>query len=271
MKASDAEWTSSGFLSSSPSLHIWCPPNRKPSYLSTQQNCNNVGQQEHVRHCFNLLQKNFPSADSAEFSSLTTKIACGRTLLGMLFAKELPVVPAVRSAWRNTAQPKEKGGVVTARRMLHPFHKGLVSSMVHAEGLQEIPMVNAPVVGNKLIHLPAFSRPSVRTRLMANMELEVSVETEAGVGATASQLIKMRYRFVQALLQMLAHAAKNALIQLVPQKGNNGVASARQRRPRYLKELVSLMIPVLELQTVPMKTPPVRAAIKNMCLHAIKQ
>ena len=178
------------------------------------------------------------------------------------------VVPAVLSAWRRTAHPKEKGGAVTARRMLHPFHKGLVSSMVHAEGLQEIPMVNAPVVGNKLIHLPAFSRPSVRTRLMANMELEVSVETEAGVGATALQRIKMRYRFVQqALLQMLAHAAKSVLIQLAPQKEINGVASAKQRHHYCQKGLVSLMVLVPELQTALMTTPLVPAATQNMFRH----
>ena len=59
------------------------------------------------------------------------------------------VVPVVRSAWRRTAHPKEKVGAVTARRLLHPFHKALVSTMDHAEGLQDLPMVNAPVAGNK--------------------------------------------------------------------------------------------------------------------------
>ena len=132
-------------------------------------------------------------------------------------------------------------------------------------------MVNAPVAGNKSTHLPAFSRPSVRTHLMAKMEFEVSVETEAGVGVTALQLIKMRYRFVQALLQMLAHAAKSALIQLARQKGNNGVASARQRLHCCQKGLVSLMVLVPEHQTALMKTPLVPAAIQNMFLHAMKQ
>ena len=106
---------------------------------------------------------------------------------------------------------------------------------------------------------------------MAKMELEVSAETEAGVGATASQLIKMRYRFVQALLQMLAHAVKSVLIQLAPQKGISGVASAKQRHHCCQKGLVSLMVLVPELQTAPMKTPLVPAAIQNMFLHATKR
>ena len=181
------------------------------------------------------------------------------------------VVPAVLSAWRKTAHQKEKGGPVTARRLLHPFHKGLASSTDHAEELQEIPMANAPVVGNKSTHLPAFSRPSVRTRLMANMEFEVSAETEAGGEAIALQLIKMRYRFVQALLQMLAHAVKSVLIQLAPQKEINGVASAKQRHHCCQKGLVSLMVLVLELQTALMMTPLVPAAIQNMFCHATKR
>ena len=181
------------------------------------------------------------------------------------------VVPVVRSAWRKTAHPKEKVGAVTARRLLHPFHKALVSTTDHAEGLQDLLMVNAPVAGNKSTHLPAFSRPSVRTRLMAKMEFEVSVETEAGVGATALQLIKMRYRFVQALLQMLALVAKSVLIQLAPQKGTNGVASANQRHHCCQKGLVSLMVLVPELQTALTKTPLVPAAIQNMFPHATKR
>ena len=107
---------------------------------------------------------------------------------------------------------------------------------------------------------------------MAKMELEVSAETEAGVGATVSQLIKMRYRFVQqALLQMLAHAVKSVLIQLAPQKEINGVASAKQRHHCCQKGLVSLMVLVPELQTAPMKTPLVPAAIQNMFRHATKR
>ena len=106
---------------------------------------------------------------------------------------------------------------------------------------------------------------------MAQMEFEVSVEIEAGVGATASQLIKMRYRFVQALLQMLAHAAKSALIQLAPQKGNNGVALAEQRLHCCRKGLVSLMVLVPEHQTALMKTPLVPAVIQNMFRHATKR
>ena len=105
---------------------------------------------------------------------------------------------------------------------------------------------------------------------MATMEFEVSVETEAGVGATASQLIKMRYRLVQALLQMLAHAAKSVLIQHAPQKEINGAASAKQRHHCYLKVLVSLMVLVPELQTALMKTPLVPAAIQNMFRHVTK-
>ena len=228
--------------------------------------------------------------DSAAFriSSLTTEIAREWTLPGMHFARNyrlLPAVPVVRSAWRRTALPKEKGGAVTTRRLRHPFHKGLASLMALAQGLQDLPMEDVPVVRKKLTHLLASSRPSVRTPSMTNMEFKVSVETGAGVEATASQMILnlMEKLFVQGfplpmkLLQeplqslLVARAAKSVLTQLAPQKGNNGAASARQRRPRCLKELVSLMIPVLELQTVPMKTPPVRAAIKNMCLHAIKQ
>ena len=78
---------------------------------------------------------------------------------------------------------------------------------------------------------------------------------------------------LQELLQSLlvAPAAKSVLTQLAPQRGNNGVASARQRRPCCLKALVSLMILVLELQTALTKTPPVPAAIKNLFLLATKQ
>ena len=119
---------------------------------------------------------------------------------------------------------------------------------------------------------------------MTNMEFEVSVETGAGVEATVSQMILnlMEKQFVQGfqrlmkllqeLLQSLlvAPAAKSVLTQLAPQKGNNGVASARQRRPRCLKVLVSLMGLVLEHRTVLMKTLPVPAAIKSMLLHVIQ-
>ena len=183
----------------------------------------------------------------------------------------MPVVPVVRSAWRKIAHPKEKDGAVTARRLPHPFHKVHASTTDHAEGLQDLPMVNAPVVGNKSTHLPAFSRPSVRTHLMARMEFEVSAETEAGEEATASQMVQMRSQLVQALLQMLAHAAKSVLTQHAPQKGNNGVASVRRKRRCCLKVLVSLTVLVLELQTALMKTPLVPAAIQNMFLRAIKR
>lgn len=229
--------------------------------------------------------------DSAAFriSSLTTEIARGWTLPGMRFARNcrsVPVVPVVQSAGTRTALPKEKGGAVTTRRLSCLFHKGLASMTAHAQGLQDLPMAwNVPVVRKKLTHLLAFSRPSVRTPSMTNMEFEASVETGAGVEATASQMILnlMEKQFVQGfqrlmkllqeLLQSLlvAPAAKSVLTQLAPQKGNNGVASARQRRPRCLKALVSLMVLVLELQTAPMKTPPVPAAIKNMFLHVTKQ
>lgn len=184
----------------------------------------------------------------------------------------MPVVPAVRSAWRRIAHPKEKVGAATAKRLLHPFRKGLASMMAHAEELRDLPMVwNVPVVRNKLTHLLAFSQPSVRTHLMARMEFEVSVETGAGEEATASQMVQMRSRLVQVLMQMLALAVKSVLTQLAPQKGNNGVASVGRKRPCYLKALVSLIIPVLELQTALMKTPLVPAVIQNMFLHAIKQ
>ena len=183
----------------------------------------------------------------------------------------MPVVPAVRSAWRRTALPKEKVGAVTARRLPLPFHKNLASMMVHAEGPQDLLMVNVPVAKNKLNLLPAFSRPSARTRLMARMEFEVSVETGAGAEGTASQMVQMRSQHVQALMQMRALAVKSVLTQLAPQKGNNGAATVRRKRPCCLKALVSLMIPVLELQTALMKTPLVPAAIQNTFLHATKQ
>ena len=211
--------------------------------------------------------------DSAAFSSLTTESAREWILPGMRFARKqlVPVVPAVRSAWRRTALPKEKVGAVTARRLPHPFHKNLASMMVHAEGPQDLLMVNVPVVGNKLSHPLAFSRPSVRTRLMARMEFEDFVETGAGGEATALQMVQMRSQLVQALMLMLALAVKSVLTQLAPRKGTNGAASVGRKHPCCLKALVSLMIPVLELQTALMKTPLVPAAIQNTFLHATKQ
>ena len=119
------------------------------------------------------------------------------------------VVLVVRSAWRKIVHPKEKVGAVTARRLPHPFHKGLASMTVHAEGLQDLPMVNVPVAENKLTHLLVFSQPSVMTPLMAKMEFKVSVVTEAGGEVTASQMVQMRSRHVQALMQMLALAVKS--------------------------------------------------------------
>jgi len=126
--------------------------------------------------------------DSADFSSLTTEIARKQTLPGMRFARKqkVPAAPVVRSAWRKIALQKEKVGAVTTRRLLHPFHKNLASMMVHAEGPQDLLMVNVPVVGNKSNHLLAFSRPSVRTPSMARMEFEDFVETGAGVEARIS-------------------------------------------------------------------------------------
>jgi len=97
------------------------------------------------------------------------------------------------------------------------------------------------------------------------------VETGAGVEGTASQMVQMRSQLVQALMLMLALAVKSVLTQLAPQKGYNGAAIVRRKRPCCLKALVSLMIPVLELQTALMKTPLVPAAIQNMFLHATKQ
>jgi len=157
--------------------------------------------------------------DSAAFSSLTTESAREWTLTGILFVRKqkVPVVLVVQSAWRRTALPKEKAGAVTAKRLLHPFRKGLASMMAHAEELRDLPMVwNVPVAGKKLIHLIAFSQPSVRTSSITKMEFEVSVETEAGVEATASQMVQMRNRLVQALMQMLALAAKSVSTQLAP-------------------------------------------------------
>ena len=228
--------------------------------------------------------------DSAAFriSSSTTEIARKWTLPGMRFAREcrlVPVVPVVLTAWRRAALPKEKGGAVTTRRLRHPFHKGLASLMALAQGLQDLPMEDVPVVRKKLTHLLASSRPSVRTPSMTNMEFKVSVETGAGVEATASQMIlnlmeklfvqgfRRLMKLLQELLQSLlvAPAAKSVLTQLALQKENNGVASVRRKRPCCLKALVSLMIPVLELQTALMKTPLVSAAIQNTFLHAIKQ
>ena len=185
----------------------------------------------------------------------------------------MPVVPVVRSAWRlrRSARPKEKVGAVTAKKMLHPFHRVLASSTVRAERLLALLMVSAPVAGNRSNHLPVFSRPSARSRLLAKMEFEVSAETEAGEEATASPMVQMRSRLVQASMQMLAHAAKNVLIQLVPQKETNGVASAGRRHHCYQRGLVSLMVLVLKLQTAHMRTPPVLAAIQNMFRLATKR
>ena len=185
----------------------------------------------------------------------------------------MPVVPVARSAWRlrRTARPKGKIGAVTAKKLLHPFHKVLACPTAHAERLLDLPTVNAPVAGSKSNHLLAFSRPSVRTHLTARMEFEGSAETEAGGEATASQMVQMIHRLVQALMQILVHAAKSVLIQLVPQKENNAVASAGRRHHCCQKVLVSLMVLVLELQTALMKTPLVPAATQNMFHHATKQ
>ena len=68
-----------------------------------------------------------------------------------------------------------------------------------------------------------------------------------------------------------ALAAKSVLTHLALQKENNGVVSARQRHPCFLKVLAFLMVPVLELQTVHIWTLHVPAAIQNMFLRAIKQ
>ena len=179
----------------------------------------------------------------------------------------MQVVPAVR---RRTAHPREKVGVVTARRLLHLFHKVLVCLTAHAERLLDLPTVNAPVARNKSNHLLAFSRPSVRTHLMAQMEFEGSAETEAGEEETVSQMVQMIHRLVQALIQILVLVAKSVLMQLVPQKENNGVASAGRRHHCCQKVLVSLMVLVLELQTALMKTPLVPAATQNMFHHATK-
>ena len=244
--------------------------------------------QKHVGHSSNHLEINIPYVDSVDFSSLKTEIVQELTPLGMRFARKLwvlLVVPVVRSAWRKIAHPKEKDGAVTARRLPHPFHKARAYTTDHAEGLQDLPMVNAPVVGNKSTHLPAFSRPSVKTRLMARMELKVSVETETGGEATALQMILnlMESQFVhgfhlvlkllQGILQSLlvALVVKSVSTHLAPQKGNNGVASVRRKRRCCLRVLVSLTVLVLELQTALMKTPLVPAAIQNMFLHAIKR
>ena len=115
---------------------------------------------------------------------------------------------------------------------------------------------------------------------MAKMEFEDSAETEAGVEATVSQMIRTLteiWKFVQGFLSLLlkllqailqsllaALVVKSVLIQLAPQKGNNGVASAKQRHHCCQKGLVSLMVLVPELQTALMTTPLVPAAMQNM-------
>ena len=97
-------------------------------------------------------------------------------------------MPVVWNAWIMTVHPKEKVGAVTAWRLLHLFQKVLASPLptVHAKRLLDLPTVNAPVAGNRSNHLPVFSRPSARSRLLAKMEFEVSVETESGEEVTAS-------------------------------------------------------------------------------------
>ena len=176
----------------------------------------------------------------------------------------MQVVPAVR---RRTAHPREKVGVVTARRLLHFFHKVLASPTAHAERLLDLPTVNAPVAGNKSNHLLAFSRPSVRTHLMAHMEFEGSAETEDGGEETASQMVQMIHRLVQALMQILVHAAKSVLIQLVPQKENSGIASAG-RRHHLLPEGACVFDG--SCPQAP-NSPFAPAAIQNMFLHATKR
>ena len=195
------------------------------------------------------------------------------------------VVPAAQSAWRRIAHPKEKSGAVTAKRLLHPFRKGLASMMDHAQGLRDLSSEGVPVAESKSTHLLVFSQTSVRTPSMTDMEFKDFVETGAGVEATALRMIltlmeklfaqgfQRLMKLLQELLQSLlvAPAAKSVLTQLAPQKGNNGAASAKRKHHYCLKALVSLMIPVLELQTVLMKTPLAPAVIQNMFLHAIKQ
>ena len=178
----------------------------------------------------------------------------------------MPVVPVARSAWRlrRTVRLKEKIGAVTAKKLLHPFHKVLACPTAHAERLLDLPMVNAPVAGNKSNHLLAFSRPSVRTHLMAHMEFEVSAETEDGTNGPDD---------TPACPSTDTNSCTCCnLIQLVPQKENSGIASAGRRHHCCQKVLVSLMVLVLKLQTAFMKTPLVPAAIQNMFfeLHATK-
>ena len=63
--------------------------------------------------------------------------------------------------------------------------------------------MNAVVVRKKLTQLLVFSQPSVSTRsagkldLAAKMDFEVSAETGAGVGATASPTVQMEDQSVQ--------------------------------------------------------------------------
>ena len=101
-------------------------------------------------------------------------------------------VSVVRSAWRRTAHPKEKGGAVTARRLWTLSHKDLASLTVNVQGIQDLLIrVNAPAVRKRSTLPLAFSQPSVRTPLVANMEFKVSVDTQSGREATASQLERM--------------------------------------------------------------------------------
>ena len=87
--------------------------------------------------------------------------------------------------------------------------------MAPALGHQDLLWVNAVVVRKKLTQLLVFSQPSVSTRSaghwtildlaakmvfdkgLHNLDFEVSAETGAGVGATASPMVQMEDQSVQ--------------------------------------------------------------------------
>ena len=84
--------------------------------------------------------------------------------------------------------------------------------MAPALGHQGLLWVNAVVVRKKLTQLLVFSQPSVSTplagkldlaakmvfdKVLHNADFEVSAETGAGVGATASPMVQMEDQSVQ--------------------------------------------------------------------------
>ena len=70
---------------------------------------------------------------------------------------------------------------------------------------------------------------------------------------------------------LAAPAAKSVWTGLALTREKGGPVTARKKPMLCPRDHVSLMIPVPELQTAPMKTPLVPAAIQNMFHHATKR